>query len=81
MSYEVTHEGNTTNRHTHCLLQVMPLENSMKNPRHFIGKVGILNIAMFIVVLLYGVIGLFGYLKYGDAVEGSITLNLPDSDM
>ncbi|KDR19825.1 proton-coupled amino acid transporter-like protein CG1139 [Zootermopsis nevadensis] len=60
---------------------VMPLENSMKNPRHFIGKVGILNIAMFIVVLLYGVIGLFGYLKYGDAVEGSITLNLPDSDI
>jgi proton-coupled amino acid transporter len=59
----------------------MPLENSMKNPDHFIGKVGILNIAMLIVVLLYGVIGLFGYLKYGDIVKGSVTLNLPDSEM
>jgi proton-coupled amino acid transporter len=63
------------------MLQVMPLENSMKNPSHFVGKVGILNIAMFIVVFLYGVIGLFGYLKYGDTVKGSVTLNLPDSDM
>lgn len=60
---------------------VMPLENSMKNPNHFIGKVGILNIAMFIVVLLYGVIGLFGYLKYGAIVKGSVTLNLPDSEI
>jgi proton-coupled amino acid transporter len=59
----------------------MPLENSMKNPGHFVGKLGILNIAMFIVVSLYGIIGLFGYLKYGDAVKGSITLNLLDSDM
>lgn len=60
---------------------VMPLENSMKNPDHFIGKLGILNIAMAIVVLLYGVIGLFGYLKYGDIVKGSVTLNLPDSEI
>jgi proton-coupled amino acid transporter len=63
------------------MLQVMPLENSMKNPDHFIGKFGILNIAMFIVVLLYGTIGLFGYLKYGNFVKGSVTLNLPDSEM
>jgi proton-coupled amino acid transporter len=59
----------------------MPLENSMKQPAHFIGKVGILNIAMFIVVLLYGVIGLFGYIRYGDNVEGSVTLNLLESEM
>jgi proton-coupled amino acid transporter len=63
------------------MLQVMPLENSMKNPHHFIGKLGILNIAMFVVVLLYGMIGLFGYLKYGHSVKGSVTLNLPDSEM
>jgi len=53
----------------------------MKQPAHFIGKVGILNIAMFIVVLLYGVIGLFGYIRYGDNVEGSVTLNLLESEM
>jgi proton-coupled amino acid transporter len=79
MTYESIIEGDAI--HLYCLLQVMPLENSMKNPSHFIGKVGILNIAMFIVVVLYTVIGFFGYIKYGGAVQGSITLNLLESDM
>jgi len=60
---------------------VMPLENSMKHPDHFISKLGILNIAMFIVVVLYAVIGFLGYVKFGDKVEGSVTLNLPDKDI
>jgi proton-coupled amino acid transporter len=59
----------------------MPLENSMKHPDHFINKLGILNIAMTVVVLLYGVIGFLGYVKFGDVVKGSVTLNLPDSEM
>jgi proton-coupled amino acid transporter len=59
----------------------MPLENSMKNPDHFIGKLGILNIAMSIVVVLYGVIGFLGYIRFGDVVEGSVTLNLPNREM
>nr|CAD7452418.1 unnamed protein product [Timema tahoe] len=60
---------------------VMPLENSMKNPGHFLGCPGILNIAMLIVVGLYAIIGLFGYLKYGDGVDASVTLNLPLEDI
>ncbi|GFG35003.1 hypothetical protein Cfor_01107 [Coptotermes formosanus] len=60
---------------------VMPLENSMKHPNHFIGKVGIINIAMFIVVVLYSAIGLLGYLRYGEVVKGSVTLNLPESEI
>jgi proton-coupled amino acid transporter len=59
----------------------MPLENSMKHPDHFINKLGILNIAMTIVVLLYGVIGFLGYVKFGDVVKGSVSLNLPDEEM
>lgn len=55
----------------------MPVENSMKNPQHFLGCPGVLNCAMSVVVILYAVIGFFGYLKYGDATEGSVTLNLP----
>lgn len=55
----------------------MPIENSMKNPEHFLGCPGVLNIAMTVVVLLYGTVGFFGYLKYGEVTEGSITLNLP----
>lgn len=58
---------------------VMPLENNMKTPQHFIGCPSVLNIGMFCVIMLYASVGFFGYLKYGDAVEiGSITLNLPD---
>ncbi|KAJ9584881.1 hypothetical protein L9F63_020781, partial [Diploptera punctata] len=56
---------------------VLPLENSMEKPEKFLGCPGVLNIAMGIVVALYAIIGFFGYLKYGDKTEGSVTLNLP----
>lgn len=60
---------------------VMPLENNMKTPTHFIGCPGVLNFGMFFVVLLYACVGFFGYLKYGDLTEASITLNLPQDEM
>lgn len=56
---------------------VMPVANNMKKPQHFLGCPSVLNITMSIVVILYAVMGVFGYLKYGEAVEASITLNLP----
>ncbi|XP_031340490.1 proton-coupled amino acid transporter-like protein pathetic isoform X2 [Photinus pyralis] len=56
---------------------VMPVENTMKKPQHFLGCPGVLNGTMGIVVVLYAMIGFFGYLKYGDATEGTITLNFP----
>lgn len=60
---------------------VMPLENNMKTPTHFIGCPGVLNTGMFFVVSLYALVGFFGYLKYGDATLGSITLNLPENEV
>jgi len=59
----------------------MPLENSMKHPDHFINKLGILNIAMAIVIVLYAVIGFLGYVRFGDELLGSVTLNLSLSEM
>lgn len=56
---------------------VMPLENNMKTPAHFIGCPSVLNIGMGFVVTLYAVTGFLGYLKFGDKTQGSITLNLP----
>lgn len=56
---------------------VMSLENDMKNPNHFIGCPSVLNSGMGIVIAMYAVVGFFGYLKYGDKTESSITLNLP----
>lgn len=59
----------------------MPVANNMKNPQHFLGCPSVLNITMTIVVALYAVMGIFGYLTYGEAVEASITLNLPTEEM
>lgn len=63
------------------ILQVMPLENSMKTPKHFLGVFGVLNVGMSGVTVIYILLGFFGYLKYGDKTEDSITLNLPTEDM
>lgn len=60
---------------------VMPVENQMKKPQHFLGCPGVLNTAMGTVVILYTVIGFLGYARYGDKVEGSITLNLEMGSM
>lgn len=59
---------------------VMPVENSMTRPQDFLGCPGVLNVAMGTVIVLYAVIGFFGYVKYGPIVAGSITLNLPEED-
>jgi len=56
---------------------VLPLENQMRTPADMRGWNGVLNTSMVIVSCLYIAVGFFGYLKYGDAVSGSITLNLP----
>ncbi|KAK2589151.1 hypothetical protein KPH14_001969 [Odynerus spinipes] len=60
---------------------VMPVENSMEKPQHFLGCPGVLNITMSIVVTLYAVIGVFGYLAYGAETEAIVTLNLPADDI
>ncbi|XP_068912540.1 proton-coupled amino acid transporter-like protein pathetic isoform X3 [Tenebrio molitor] len=60
---------------------VMPLENNMKTPTHFIGCPGVLNTGMSVVVLLYAATGFLGYLKYGPETAASITLNLPKDEI
>ncbi|UYV62457.1 hypothetical protein LAZ67_2000678, partial [Cordylochernes scorpioides] len=56
---------------------VLPLENEMATPQDFGGIAGVLNTGMIIVLCLYTGMGFYGYLKYGDDVRPSITLNLP----
>ncbi|XP_066595895.1 proton-coupled amino acid transporter-like protein CG1139 [Prorops nasuta] len=60
---------------------IMPLENEMKTPKHFISPFGILNIGMGTIVFLYAGMGFFGYICYGSEIHDSITLNLPDKDV
>lgn len=60
---------------------VLPVENTMAKPQHFLGCPGVLNITMSVVVLLYMTMGFLGYVRYGDEALGSITLNLPTGEM
>lgn len=53
----------------------------MKKPEQFTKPFGVLNVGMAIVSSLLLVMGFIGYLKYGDKVEGSLTLNLPQDEM
>lgn len=60
---------------------VMPLENQMKTPQNLIGICGVLNKGMSGVTLVYILLGFLGYLRFGEATAGSITLNLPTEEM
>ncbi|XP_070515233.1 proton-coupled amino acid transporter-like protein CG1139 [Cardiocondyla obscurior] len=56
---------------------IMPLENEMKTPRSFMKPCGVLNVSMGVIVAMYTAMGLFGYIRYGSDIHGSITLDLP----
>lgn len=58
---------------------VLPLENNMQNPEAFGGLTGVLTTGMTITAALYTATGFYGYLKYGDDVKDSVTLNLHEN--
>lgn len=53
----------------------------MKQPNNFDRPAGVLNVGMILVTFIFVTMGFFGYLKYGDEVQGSLTLNLPKENM
>ncbi|KAI5734855.1 hypothetical protein M8J77_011261 [Diaphorina citri] len=60
---------------------VMPLENNMQTPNHFVGLCGVLNQGMGGVTMIYILLGFLGYLKYGELTEDNITYNLPQHEI
>ncbi|XP_054276149.1 proton-coupled amino acid transporter-like protein CG1139 [Macrosteles quadrilineatus] len=60
---------------------VVSVERNMKTPTSFGKPVGVLNISMTIVIIIYTCLGFFGYVKYGENVEGSISLNIPQDEL
>ncbi|CAI4230319.1 unnamed protein product [Auanema sp. JU1783] len=58
---------------------VLPIENQMDQPIHFITKNGVLNTSCLLVLVLYCAVGFFGYIRFGDAVMDTLTLNLPQT--
>ncbi|XP_043267334.1 proton-coupled amino acid transporter-like protein pathetic [Venturia canescens] len=59
---------------------VMPVENSMQKPQHFLGCPSVLNLTMTVVIMLYATLGICGYLAYGETTYPIVTLNLPLPD-
>lgn len=49
----------------------------MKTPKDLGGWTGVLNLGMSIAIVLYAAVGFYGYLMFGENVQGSLTLNLP----
>nr|XP_012332732.1 proton-coupled amino acid transporter 2 isoform X1 [Aotus nancymaae] len=54
---------------------VLPLENKMKDARHF---PTMLSLGISIITVLYTSVGTLGYLRFGDDIKASISLNLPN---
>ncbi|XP_055606588.1 proton-coupled amino acid transporter-like protein CG1139 [Uranotaenia lowii] len=60
---------------------VLPLHNAMRDPHEFRHPLGVLNVGMVIVTFVFTFLGFVGYLKWGDEVQSSMTLNLPQDEI
>uniref|UniRef100_A0A1I7TG85 Aa_trans domain-containing protein n=1 Tax=Caenorhabditis tropicalis TaxID=1561998 RepID=A0A1I7TG85_9PELO len=58
---------------------VLPIENQMNEPIHFITPNGVLNTSCILVLLVYMTVGFFGFLRYGNDIRDTLTLNLPQT--
>ncbi|XP_035790032.1 proton-coupled amino acid transporter-like protein pathetic [Anopheles albimanus] len=52
----------------------------MRHPTDFSRSCGVMNVGTAFIIVLYAVFGSLGYLRWGDDVQGSVTLNLPDDE-
>lgn len=55
---------------------ILPLRNKMRNPENFTSTFGVLNVTVGMITLLFIFTGFIGYMRWGEDVDGSITLNL-----
>uniref|UniRef100_A0A0K0CUA9 Aa_trans domain-containing protein n=1 Tax=Angiostrongylus cantonensis TaxID=6313 RepID=A0A0K0CUA9_ANGCA len=59
---------------------VLPIESQMDEPLHFITNNGVLNTSCLLVLIVYMTVGFFGYLRFGNDVKDTLTLNLPQTN-
>uniref|UniRef100_A0A1A9WG55 Amino acid transporter transmembrane domain-containing protein n=1 Tax=Glossina brevipalpis TaxID=37001 RepID=A0A1A9WG55_9MUSC len=60
---------------------VMPVENTMNNPRHLVGCPSIFFIQMFLLTALKGIVGVTGHMKYKHTTLPFITSNMPKDNI
>ncbi|KAH8366845.1 hypothetical protein KR200_012145, partial [Drosophila serrata] len=60
---------------------MLAIEAKMAKPEAYLGWFGVLDLAIFVVLISYILFGFFGYWRYGDQLSGSISLNLPTKEI
>uniref|UniRef100_A0A1B0FCS7 Amino acid transporter transmembrane domain-containing protein n=1 Tax=Glossina morsitans morsitans TaxID=37546 RepID=A0A1B0FCS7_GLOMM len=58
---------------------VLPLRNAMEDPNDFNRPLGILNVVTALITVVFIFTGVTSYIKWGEEVKGSITLNLDET--
>ncbi|KAK7576712.1 hypothetical protein V9T40_012998 [Parthenolecanium corni] len=60
-----------------CTGLILPLKNDMAKPKLLTSKIGVLNISILLVSVMYSIFGITAYSKYGDQTQGNVLSNLP----
>jgi len=53
----------------------------MAHPQSYLGIFGVLNLAVFFILISNMFFGIMGYWRFGESVHASITLNIPKNEM
>ncbi|KRF78411.1 glutamate transporter polyphemus isoform X2 [Drosophila virilis] len=60
---------------------MLVVEANMSHPESYLGFFGVLNLAVFCILCSNIFFGIMGYWRYGEHVEASITLNIPQNEV
>nr|XP_017002706.2 glutamate transporter polyphemus isoform X2 [Drosophila takahashii] len=60
---------------------MLVVEAHMAHPQSYLGLFGVLNLAVFFILLSNMFFGIMGYWRFGEGVQASITLNIPKNQI
>ncbi|XP_034650875.1 glutamate transporter polyphemus isoform X1 [Drosophila subobscura] len=60
---------------------MLVVEANMAHPQSYLGMFGVLNVSVFFILLSNIFFGIMGYWRFGQIVEASITLNIPQNEI
>ncbi|XP_016928188.3 glutamate transporter polyphemus isoform X1 [Drosophila suzukii] len=60
---------------------MLVVEAHMAHPQSYLGIFGVLNLAVFFILISNMFFGIMGYWRFGESVHASITLNIPKNEI
>ncbi|KAM8711535.1 hypothetical protein ACLKA7_000643 [Drosophila subpalustris] len=60
---------------------MLVVEANMAHPENYLGFCGVLNMAVFFILFTNIFFGIMGYWRFGEHVEASVTLNIPQNEV